>query len=261
MTQQTLLTFEPEESPIYFNDYKSGRIFTQTRVLGLSDTAIDGTIRFDTVARLAQDVAAADMAATGLDDQGIWVVRRTHIQITQVAKYRDQVQVSTFCTGTGRAWTQRRTVISLEGDVVAEVSSLWIQTDSKTRTPKSLSPEFHEAYKFGPIHKRVSHRLEIKALDQYELMPWHFRSTDYDFLGHVSNAAYFEIAEELITDPISRYVDRTKLFVVAEYRGGINLGEPYEVRRSVLHNFDSQIDLASEGVIQGGLYIGLRITL
>lgn len=254
--KHTTITFDVTHSPLAFTDYTHGRIFTQARTLGLSDTSFDGTMRFDTLARIAQDIAASDMSDAGLEAQGVWVVRRTHLQIKMAAYYRDHLEVSTFCAGFGRAWAQRRTIITRAKEVIAQVSSLWIQTDPITRSPKSLTPEFLEIFGPSTSDRTVSHRLEIKDATQFQLFPWQLRITDFDLLQHLNNAAYFEVGEELLANDDQIIIDRTKVFMVAEYREGINKGQNYEIRVAPLEGESRQVDFVADDSVQGGLYIG-----
>ncbi len=255
MTKHTKITIDASNSPLQLVPYSKGRLYTQTRTLGLSETSFDNAMRFDTVARLTQDIAAADMADAGLEDQGVWVVRRTYIRIFENAKYRDNLTISTFCAGLGRAWAQRRTDVTLGDTTVAQVSSLWIQTDPQTRTPKSLTPEFQNIFAESAGERKVTHRLEIVEQPSSKKFDWHWRIADFDLLGHLNNAVYFEVGEELLAKIQTPAIDRRGLSMIAEYKEGINLGQSNEIRLFSSQTHDAQFDFIADGLVQAGLYL------
>ncbi|KJF18135.1 acyl-ACP thioesterase domain-containing protein [Acidithrix ferrooxidans] len=221
---------------------KSGRVFTSQRRLGLGDCDTMGRLRIDSAVRIAQDIAASDLIDSGLSQEGIWVVRRTAIEFLGDARYQDLINVSTFCAGVGRAWAQRRTTIQVEEKPVVEISSLWIQTDPITRTPKSTSDSFLAIFGPSAFDRQVTHRLALDPHTTGKKLDWTPRFTDYDLLGHINNSTYFEAAEELINryDPPKN--DRQHFTVVGEYRAGIELGRPLSIAINDLESEVAQID-------------------
>ena len=223
--------------------FEQGRIFRQSRTLGLADCGSDGHLRFDAAARIAQDIAGADLQDSGLEGEGVWVVRRTHIRFFGAPRYQDVLDVSTFCAGTGRSWAQRRT--SLVGPAAkVEVSSLWVQTDPATRAPSSLSERFFEVFGPSARARRVTSRLALAPLDgaTSKTLAWPGRVTDIDILGHMNNAAYFEAIEEVATNYDNLSKRRAHAFAVAEYRDGVEAQTPFELRLGDLDEDGFRLD-------------------
>ena len=75
---------------------------------------------------------------------------------------------------------------------------LWVAIDPATGTPARLPETFHAAYDEAAAGRRVTARLQHGDPPAgASRRPWSFRSSDLDRLGHVNNAAYLVVAEEL----------------------------------------------------------------
>ena len=244
-----------ETSPLALIEYSTGRIFRTTRTLGLGDCASDGILRFDAAARITQDIASQDLADSGVADEGVWVVRRTHIRFKGAPRYQDRIAVSTFCAGVGRAWAQRRTTLESPNGRV-EVSSLWVQTDPMSRSPKSLSSNFHQIFGPSARGRSTGARLEIAEGQEYETFAWPLRVTDIDVLGHLNNAAYFEALEQIAHRNDCVRADVAVVFALAEYREGVNSGEEVELRISHQSPHGFQLDFISLGKNQCSIVWG-----
>ncbi len=78
-----------------------GRVFEQSMHPGLADSAPDGRVRLDAVARWLQDVAYADVADAGLAARSRRVVRRTRLHIERFPRFGEALTLRTFCSGLG----------------------------------------------------------------------------------------------------------------------------------------------------------------
>ncbi len=119
-----------------------GRVFTEPPVRpGLADCTPTGRVRLDALARFVQDIAYADADDAGLSQAAAWVVRRTRMHVARFPRFGERLELSTFCSGMGRMWAERRTTIS--GDVAGEVEvvSLWVHLDPASGRPTPLSEE------------------------------------------------------------------------------------------------------------------------
>ena len=243
------LEFESPSSPLLLNRFEVGRLFQYEIRIGLAETDVTGRLRFDALARIAQDIAGADLEDSGIGDEGVWILRRSGLRINHDVIYGSRLMVSTFCSGIGRSWASRRTVISRGDAAVAEVASLWIQTDPGTRAPKSLSENFMEIYGQSSMGRRVSTRLATNAIDEAKanVVPWTFRFCDFDLIGHVNNVSYIFPLEDALSNSFGKNINeaRVDLDVLIEYRDGVNLGSTYEVR--VDREDPLNLDFYSEG--------------
>lgn len=190
------------------------RTFTDTARPGFADCAPSGRTRLDALARWLQDVAYADVADAGLAQAAVWVVRRTRISVARFPRFGEQFRLTTFCSGLGRMWAERRTTIKrLEtgdraragaGDV--EAVSLWVHLDPLSWRPMPLTEAEHARYGDAAAGRRVSARLRHPsppaARDGGPTLggsqPWTFRATECDIAGHINNAAYWTALEELL---------------------------------------------------------------
>ena len=177
----------------------SGRRFTATRRVRLGDATPKGRLRLDAVVRYLQDVAADDSADSGLPDAGAWVVRKTTVEVHQPAAYQEQLELATFCSGTGSRWAERRTSISGDRGGRIEAASLWVYVDLATGRPRRLPDAFADLYGEACGGRQVKARLvHPDPPGDAARRPWPLRATDFDVLGHVNNAAYWEPVEDLV---------------------------------------------------------------
>ena len=177
----------------------TGRLYTATSTVRMGDADTQGRVRLDGLARHLQDVANDDAVASGLTNAVAWVVRRTLILIDRVPTLGENLSLTTFCSGTGRSWAERRTSISGDRGGSVEAVSLWVQVDAATDRIRALGDEFHEIYGEAAGGRRVSARLSLPGPPaEMDVAPWPIRAVDLDVLGHVNNAAQWAILEEAL---------------------------------------------------------------
>jgi acyl-ACP thioesterase len=195
------------------------RAFCQPRWAGFADCAPSGRVRLDALACWLQDVAYADVHDAGLDGAAVWVVRRTRIRVNRFPRFGERFALTTFCSGVGRMWAERRTDIVAE-DAAADASpdveavSLWVHLDAEHWRPSPLTDAEMATYG-GMPSRRVSARLRHPAPETTNGgAPWTFRATECDIADHVNNAAYWQpLEEELLAG-----ADPERLDVEIEYR-------------------------------------------
>lgn len=166
----------------------------------------DGCLRLDALTRYTQDVSDDDTTDAGLDTEPAWVVRRTMIDVVEPARLGETIELTTFCSGLGRRWAERRLVIRGDGGAEYEVSTLWICIDAVTGRPHSLTGQFLELYRSAAGGREVKARLTIpKPPEAATGRSWPLRVVDFDTLGHVNNAAYWAVVEEALAGrPVPR---------------------------------------------------------
>ena len=176
-----------------------GRRFTAARTVRLGDVDPAGELRLDAIGRYLQDVASDDAVGAGLPNALGWVVRRTMLRVTEPAIAGEEVELTTFCTGAGRSWAERRTTIRSERGAVIDGVSLWVQVDVATGRPARLGDEFAELYGAAAAGRRVSSKLSLPSRPPDGAIvarTWRFRRADLDQFGHVNNAAQLALVEE-----------------------------------------------------------------
>ena len=178
----------------------SGRVFRAGRRVRLADADPSGRLRLDSCARYLQDLGNDDTAESGIDNDALtWVVRRAVVDVHRPPRWREWLDLATWCGGLGGRWAERRVAMTGEHGGHIEMSTLWVQIDTATRAPARLGELFVEVYGEAAQGRRISSRLWLDdppvgaAAD-----PWPLRAVDFDLIGHVNNAAYWAAVEQQI---------------------------------------------------------------
>jgi acyl-ACP thioesterase len=206
------------------------RIFQQTVSIGFADCAPSGRARLDALARWLQDIAYRDVEDAGLATMAVWVVRRTRIHVRRFPRFGEWLALTTFCSGLGRMWGERRTTVSRPGmaESDAEAVALWVHLDPASWRPIPFNQEEARLYGSAAAGRRVSARLRHPSPDDVgQSEPWTFRAVDLDIAGHVNNAAYWQpLEEELLSGPEPERID-----VEIEFRTPCQPGEKRLLRQ------------------------------
>ncbi len=206
----------------------AGRTFSASRRVRFGDLNPSGRLRLDSLARFLQDVSSDDTSDAELENDMAWVVRRTAVELARSPRFREPITLTTFCSGTGSRWAERRVSITGDRGAAVEAVSLWVHLDAETGRPLPLPDEFHAHYDEATQGRRVSSRLAHPAQIPSDATrhPWPLRATDFDLLGHVNNAATWAVVEEaLATRPHLGLPLRAEL----EYRLAIEPGDAVDV--------------------------------
>ncbi|WP_040496559.1 acyl-[acyl-carrier-protein] thioesterase [Ilumatobacter nonamiensis] len=190
-----------------------GRRFTIPVRVRLGDVDRMGRMRFDAIARVLQDVATDDASDAGLDRRFGWLVRRTMIESRVPAGLGESIEATTWCTGIGRSWAERRSRIVGDRGAMIDAVSLWVQVDPSTARPTRIESDFTDAYGTASGGRVVSSRLALPSTPEGSQpgAPWHVRRTDLDPFGHVNNAATWAFLEEAAELDESARVGRAEL--------------------------------------------------
>jgi acyl-ACP thioesterase len=203
-----------------------GRVFAGRRRVRVGDTSPRGRLRFDALARHLQDVSNDDTRDVRLDDEG-WVVRRVTVEVRRFPVLGEEVELRTFCSGTGRRWAERRVAVAGSEGGAVDAASLWVHVDTVSGRPALLSPHFFEVYGAAAGSRVVTARLHhpdppVGSTSR----PWPVRVVDFDVMGHVNNAAYWCAVEE----ELARRRDlRAPLRAELEFRTAIDPGDVVDV--------------------------------
>jgi acyl-ACP thioesterase len=140
--------------------------------------------------------------------------------------HREDVTVSTWCSGYGRRWALRRTSVVVDGAVAVEAEALWIHVDRSTGRPVPLGPTFFAVWGPGVVDTDVKARRRLPDRPDGPARPWPLRFSDFDALRHVTNAAYWLPVEEHLA---GRSDLALPVRAEIEYREGVVRDEPVEV--------------------------------
>lgn len=218
-----------------------GRRFSARRVPGLGDVDPSGSVRLDALARLLQDVATADAEDAGVAPG--WVVRRTVINVERWPRLGERIELTTFCSGLGARWAERRTHLKGEGGSVADAAALWVHVDEHGR-PARLDAPFLALYSPSAAGRTVRAKLTHgPASASASARPWAIRYTDLDVVGHVNNAASLEA----IVDELSLRASGPVRHASIEYPGAIDAGEEVTLRSAASdRRFDVWLTVGDE---------------
>lgn len=194
----------------------------------LGDVDASARLRLAAIARYLQDVATDDTDDAGLSDPtGVWVVRSTDLEIVRLPSYHEDLELTTFCSGFGPRWAERRTVVTGSRGALVEAGALWVYVDRTRGRPLVLDAHFHDIYGEAAGGRRVRGRLVHGAPPpDAEVRSWPLRASDFDVLDHVNNARSLEAFE----DELARCLPgRTPVRARVEYRGTVERGDAVEL--------------------------------
>jgi acyl-ACP thioesterase len=157
----------------------------------------------------------------------VWVLRSTDLEILQTPVYHEIVELTTFCSGTGPRWAERRTRLVGDRGARVEAVGLWVFVDRERGRPIALDDDFIDRYGESAAGRRVRGRLEHGApTRETSWRPWALRSSDFDVLDHVNNARSLEAVEdELVRLLPGRRVVRSRV----EYLGTLERGDTVDL--------------------------------
>jgi acyl-ACP thioesterase len=209
-----------------------GRVFSTRRLVRMADAAVNGRLRLDGCARYLQDVANDDSRDAGSPNPTAWVARRTVIAVRRFPHYLDLISSSTWCSGVGSRWAERRYSMVGEdgspGDIQA--STLWVHIDMATMRPVPVPAGFAEQFGASALGRVVSARLHLPSrppdVAPLDRAGWPLRAIDFDVLGHVNNSVYWAIVEEQLAQ---RRGVRPPFTVTLEHHDPIDPGDAVTV--------------------------------
>jgi acyl-ACP thioesterase len=204
-----------------------GRVYIGERSVRLGDVSPKGRLRLDAVARYLQDVANDDGADAIGEDAMAWVLRRLTVEVDRFPVLRERLTLATWCSGVGSRWAERRTAIEGERGGQIETAAIWVHIDMATGRPRKLTPGFDAHYRESAGGRTVAARLhhDEPPPDPDERRAWAPRFADFDVLGHVNNAVYAAMVEEMVDL-------HAPCAVEIEFRGGISRGDAVELVRA-----------------------------
>jgi acyl-ACP thioesterase len=176
----------------------AGRVFRHRDRVTLADVSPAGRARLDALARWLQDAAYDDSRDSGLDDSGVWIVRRLALRVRRFPRLLEELEVATFCSGVASLWAERSSLLSCNGDVAVEAVALWVHLKPDGVRPQPLPAGFDAVYGPSAMGRAVRARLRHPAEPPpgASARPWRFRGADLDVAGHVNNAVYWEALED-----------------------------------------------------------------
>jgi acyl-ACP thioesterase len=135
--------------------------------------------------------------------------------------FGERLTLTTWCSGLGRMWAERRTTIAGSAGGAAEAIALWVHVDPGSGRPRPLDADQVAVWSSSAGERRVRARLQHPDPPAgAATAPWRFRRADLDVADHVNNAVYWTVLEEDV-DPGAAPPASAEV----EYRGAALAGE------------------------------------
>jgi acyl-ACP thioesterase len=189
------------DDPLAIDAPAEGRLYGHRRRVHLADGSPRGRLRLDATARMLQDVSDEDTTDAGFPPGEPWVVRRAEVLVTEFPSFRDQVELSTWCSGTGARWAERRVrIAAVDGGGRIDAAVLWVHLDARGR-PARLPERFDALYGTAARGRTVRARLQHDPAPPpgTPTTPFPLRFADFDMMEHVNNAVSWVPVEEALS--------------------------------------------------------------
>ena len=227
-------------------------------------------LRLDSIARYLQDIANDDLEATDhADSDPYWIVRRTVIDVLEPITWPATVHLHRWCSAVSTRWASMRVRLTSEPERnrvnlherpagLVETEAFWISVNTEG-TPTRISPSgFDMLAAMTETHRLRWHgmtpALPVQS-DDPQAPPDRqhiLRSTDFDPLRHLNNAAYLSAVEdELLDHPGLRSVPHR---MVIEYLRPIPPGATVTVRRR-LHGDQLQMWMCTDDQVSAAITV------
>lgn len=216
-------------SPVYLRQF---------RVLS-SDVDMSRSLRLSILFTLVQEAAIAHTIELGVPrqktlDRGLlWVVTQYRARIYRLPQYDEDVRLVSWPGRTMHLFFPRYFRLEgLEGELLAEISSLWSLIEASSRRivfPEDYEIEIPETVtgQESPLPGRV--RREDTDHELSYSVPY----SCVDLNGHMNNARYFDLAADLMPQD---FQGRTPAELTAEYSGEARLSDALTLRFSGVDN-------------------------
>jgi acyl-ACP thioesterase len=183
-------------------------------------------MRLDAVARFIQDVADDDARDADLGGRTAWVLRRTRIRVERPPVYGERLTLTTWCSGIGARWAERRTTLAGHRGGAVETVAVWVHIDLDSGAPARLGDRFVTVYGEAAAQRRVrAALLHGDPVEDAATRPWPTRFSDFDVMGHVNNAVYWTgVEDEAAGRGWAGQVDAE-----VEFRSGVDRGDVVEL--------------------------------
>lgn len=179
---------------------QAGRVFTAPRRVRFGDVGRRSGARLAALVAYVQDVAGDDVADAALGEDLVWVVRRTVVEVHRPASFFEDLELTTWCSGIGGRWAERRVAMAGHRGARIEAAVLWVRIDEASGRALRLTDDFVATWGEAAGGREVSARLRHPGPPAdpgpAEVRPWPLRAGDFDLLGHVNNAAAWAMVDD-----------------------------------------------------------------
>ncbi|OQX61875.1 MAG: hypothetical protein B5M56_08055 [Desulfococcus sp. 4484_241] len=183
-------------------------VFRLTRRIDYFQSATDGRIKLDSFVRILQNAALdhvheADRDANVIIAAGYaWILNKIIIDIDRYPRYGEIVTVNTWHRGLKGFKSYREYEILVGNKKIATAASSWLFLNLAKRRVVKIPKETDDLYGIVPKYA-LGRDIEQWRPDKNPGSDFEVdittRRSDYDMLGHVNNAVYFDYLDTLVS--------------------------------------------------------------
>jgi acyl-CoA thioester hydrolase len=135
---------------------------------------------------------------------GMWLIRRSTLDVIRPARGGDQLAIRTWVEDFRRVRSHRRyTVHGADGSLLLEALTDWVYVDVASGRPRRVPREMEEAFGFGAGSGRERDGWSSPPAPPAPALATHrVRACELDSIGHVNNAVYLDLATQGVLDAI-----------------------------------------------------------
>jgi medium-chain acyl-[acyl-carrier-protein] hydrolase len=181
--------------------------FQLTRTIDYFQSDTNGRVKLDSLMKLLQNAALDHVRETDRDSRVLiadgfaWILNKVAITIFRHPVYGQTLTVDTWHRGTKGFKSYREYELRWGEEIVAAATSSWLYLDLARRRVVKVPAETDRLYGTRPdlaLGLDIEEWRPDKKLAPDFVMDITTRHSDYDMLGHVNNAAYFDYLDTLI---------------------------------------------------------------
>ena len=173
-------------------------------IIGSNDINANLDIKLAAFFRIMQDVIMRDTNEAGVGSSTLrkqnilWVVTRMQLEINRLPRYEEEVTCLTYPGADMKMFYPRYfQMLDKDGNVLANLSSIWAIIDSETRRPILKCPfsdKLHEEHLPNelPLPKKIEIEEELELKETRKI---HY--SDVDLNNHLNNTRYIELLSDI----------------------------------------------------------------
>lgn len=209
-------------------------VYTHQWDINFTQCAPNAYLSYVNLCNLLQLTAAEHSILGGLSfndmqqfDQA-WVLSRIRVEIAELPKWQDQVQIKTWIESLPGANSVRNMEMYLDGRKIVGASTFWAVLNTKLRKAEALALPHDHFEKFPEWHATDTPISRINVLKETELKAERrVALSDLDIVNHANNVKYLEWC--LDTMPTDSILNRKLQSLEMNFLRELNWGDDIQV--------------------------------
>lgn len=231
---------------------------TEKIIISSNDIDANLNLRLAAFFRIMQDVIMHDSEEHGFGSSDLmkinvlWVITRVQVEIHRMPKYQEEVIAKTYAGKDMKIYYPRYFRLeSKSGELLVNLSSVWVLIDKETRKPLWNCPFQEKLYENHlPDELPLPGKVEQVPTELIEKRKIHY--SDVDLNNHLNNTRYIELlsdvhsSEDHLRHPIKKltinYLKEIKENQIVEVSSNFDNPEIIEVKSDGVTNFVAEIE-------------------